>query len=194
MVLCILQLSLRFALAIFIFDNPCRFFNQAAAVLWLQGEDFVHLTLAYDGEPFPSQAGIHKELLHILEPAGRLIDQIFALPGTIQPPRYRNLLKIQIKDMGAVVQCQRHLCHPQRSAVRTSGKNDILHLAAPQIFYTLLTQHPTNAVHYIGLPTAIRPHNSRNSTGKFKFHFIGKGLKSLNLQSLQVHNITSILF
>ena len=73
------------------------------------------------------------------------------------------------------------LAHTYSSTITTTGKNYILHFTASEAFYTLFPQYPTDTIYNIGLPTAIRPYNCCNTTGKFKFNFICKGLKALYL-------------
>ena len=53
-------------------------FEDQAAVLGFAGEDLGDVALRHDAVAGPAHAGAHEELLDVLEPAGGLVDEIFA--------------------------------------------------------------------------------------------------------------------
>ena len=69
-----------------------HFLEQEPAVLRLGGKDVVHFLLLDDGVDPGADAGIHHQVADVLQPAGDLVDQVFALAGTVEPAGDLDLL------------------------------------------------------------------------------------------------------
>ncbi len=83
--------------------------------------------------------------------------------------------------MVAVIQRNRHISVAQRLPVLRTRENDILHGAAPQLFYSLFPQHPAHRIRHIALSRTVRTHNPRDPVVKIKYDLVRKGFKPLYL-------------
>ncbi|MNC29667.1 hypothetical protein D3C75_779280 [compost metagenome] len=77
-----------------------------------------------------------------------------------------------------IIQSQRNLTIVHRFTRITSGKDNILHLAAAQRLGALFAQHPADAVGNITFAAAVWPDYCRYAAHKFHFRFIGKRFKA----------------
>ena len=75
-----LQLPLRLLLPVAVAGDAGGLLKDLPAVGALDGQDLVDLALADDGVALPAQAGVHKQLVHIPEPNGVAVDEVFTLP------------------------------------------------------------------------------------------------------------------
>ena len=110
------------------------------------------VALGQDAVAGPADAGAHKQLLDVSEPARRFVDKILAEPIAEDTPG-KSDFAVGHLDSGGVQMLavhpangQRHLGHPQRLAAIGAAKNHIRHLAATQGLGRLLTQDPTNGI------------------------------------------------
>ena len=85
--------------------------------------------------------------------------------------------------MIAVIQGDRHRRIAQRLPQLCAGKNHILHIAPAQLFGALLAQYPAHGICYIAFAAAIGAHNGGDPIVELKFYFIGKGFKTLYLNT-----------
>ena len=81
-----LQLGFREALFCFELSDASRLFNDGAALHGLGGEDQADAALFDDGVGVWTQADAHEHLLDVAQAPGAAVDEVFALPGTVQPP------------------------------------------------------------------------------------------------------------
>ena len=81
--------------------------------------------------------------------------------------------------MIGIIQCDGNRSKPQRFTVLCSGKNHILHIAAPQLFGALLSQNPADSIRHIAFSAAIWSDDAGDPIMKFKCDFICKGFESL---------------
>ena len=64
-----------------------------------------------------------------------------------------------------------------------TGKDNVLHTGASQLLNTLFTKHPADCICNIALSTSVWAYDTGNTIMKFKKQFVGKGLKSLDLNA-----------
>ena len=86
--------------------------------------------------------------------------------------------------MVGIVQRNRHIGVTQRLPGLCARENDILHTGAPQLFDTLLAQHPPDGIRHIALAAAVGTHNAGNAIVELKVDLVGKGLESVYLYTL----------
>ena len=153
------EFALRFALAVLVFADACRLFNEAAAFLRMQRQDFFDLPLTDDAETILAEAGVHEQFLDVLEAAGAFVEHVVAFTGTIEGACHLDFVAIQRKHALTVVEDHRHPRHPHRFAACAAGKDDVLHLCAAQGFGALFTEHPANGIDHVALATAIGPND-----------------------------------
>ena len=75
-------------------------------------------------------------------------------------------------------------CISQRFSGSRSGKDDILHAPAAQLFDPLFAQNPSDRIGNITFSAAVRSDYPGDSGVDLKISFICEGLKSLNFDAL----------
>ncbi len=126
----IFQLLHRSGFPPFKLHDAGRLVEQLPALLGLAAQDLVDLALSDDGVSLLTDTGIIKQLIHIFQTAGAVVDHIFTLTGTIKSSRHRHFLIINGKLMIPVIQRDRHIGISQRLSHLRPGKNNILHRSA----------------------------------------------------------------
>ena len=130
------------------------------------------MPLRHDAVTRPSHARPQKQLLNILQPTRRFVNEVITTAVAKHPSRQSHFVVVQW-DAGRFERLlvyaahrQRHFRHPQRLALISAVENHIGHLSAPQRLGRLLPQHPTNRIRHIRLPTAVRTDNRRHPASK----------------------------
>ena len=129
-----------------------RFLHPEAAFLGPGLDEGGHAALLDDGVVPVAQAGVHEELVDVLEPAGHLVDQVFALPGSVEPPG--DLDFAQVGELGRgyvafVLEGQAHLAHPGGRAVAGPVEDQVFHGPAAELAGGLFAQHPAHRVDHV---------------------------------------------
>ncbi|MNC21275.1 hypothetical protein D3C75_692460 [compost metagenome] len=109
----------------------------------------------------------------------------------MHPAGNRHLTVIQRQRPVIIIQGQRYLAEIHRLAGVASGKDNILHLAAPERLGALFAQHPADAVGNIAFAAAVGPDYRSDATDKFQLRFVRKGLKARQFDTLQKHVVRS---
>ena len=79
------ELQLRGAAAALVLGDAGRLFDQLPPVGRPRAEDLADLPLLDDRVGLDAQPGVHQQVLHVAQPAGLAVDQVFALAGAIEP-------------------------------------------------------------------------------------------------------------
>ena len=183
-----LQLALRLLLAVAEFGDTGGLLEHLPALAGLDGQYLVDFALADDGITLPAHAGVHKQLVHVLEPAGLLVDVILALTAAVVPPGHRHFRLVPGgENVLGVVDDQRHLGKPHLAALLGTAEDDILHLGAPELAAVLLAHDPADGVGDIGLAGAVGAHDGGDVLAEVQHGFLREGLKSLDFQGLDIH-------
>ena len=151
------------------------------AVGALYREDLVYLTLADDGVTLPAQAGVHKQLVDVLQAHRAAVDVVLALPRAVVPPGDHDLALLHLEEVGGVVQHQGDLREAQLLALDGAAEDHVLHLAAPQGLGGLLPHHPADGVRNIRFSAAVGAHDGGDVLAEGEHRLLGKGLEPLNL-------------
>ncbi len=61
-------------------------FDQLPSIGWTRAQDLADLALLDDRIGLHTEAGIHEQVLHVPQPDGFAVDQVFAFPRSVQPP------------------------------------------------------------------------------------------------------------
>ena len=188
-----LQLPLGLLLPVAVAGDAGGLLKDLPAVGALDGQDLVDLALADDGIALPAQAGVHEELVDILEPDGVAVDEVLALPGAVVPPGDHDLALLHREEVAGVVQHQGDLGKAQLLALGGAAEDDILHFPAPEGLGGLLPHDPADGVGDVGLAAAVGAHDGGDIVLKGQHRLVRKGLEALDLQCLKVHRHTSFL-
>ena len=190
-ILGVLQLALRFLLAVAVFGNTCCLFKDFPAVAAFQGENLVDSALTDIGIAFPSKAGIHEHLMDIPKPGGLLVDIVFTVPGAVKPPGDHHLVGIVRQSPVGIVQSQGGLREAHSAALLGAAKDHILHFRAPEGLGALLAHDPENGIGDVGLAGAVGAHNGGDVIAEADQGSVRKGLEALQFQRFQIHSQTS---
>ena len=143
------QLRLREALASLELGDAGGLFDHTPAVLRLGAEDLPDASLFDDGVALGAETRPHENILDIAQARRAAVNEVFALPGTVQPPRdgdFAALLRpilhrlefvgMRLVDVG-IHQGHRDIRHAERLAVSRAGENHVFHARAAQRFRRL---------------------------------------------------------
>ena len=183
----------RLFLAAFVFDNTGSLIEEFAPVFRFVGQNFIDLALSDDGVAFLADSGVIKQLIDITQSALYAVQQIFALAGPVDSSGNRDFLVIHGKLVVRIVQRNCHIGKAQRFSQLCSGKNNILHGCAAQLFDALFSEHPADRVRDIALSASVRSDDPRDSVVELKPHFVRKGFESLYFNALKIHVLTVLM-
>ena len=81
-----LELQLRGSPAGLVFRDPGCFFDQLAPIGRTRAEDLADFALLDDGVGLHADAGVHQQILHVLQSDDFAVDEVLALPRAIEAP------------------------------------------------------------------------------------------------------------
>ena len=152
------------------------------AVGALDGQNLVNAALPDDGVALPAQAGVHEQLVHVLQADGTAVDVVLALPRAVIPPGDHHLALLHREDVVGVVQHQGDLREALLSAHRRAAEDYVLHLAAPQGLGGLLPHDPADGVGDIRFPASVGAHNGGHVLPEGEYRLVRKGFEPLDFQ------------
>ena len=177
--LCPGQPRLGFLLPVAEAGNPCGLFKNLPPVLAAGGHHAVDFSLPDHGVAVPAQAGIHKQLVDVLQAHRRPVQQVFAFAGAVVPPGNGHLVPVEGKAAVPVVHREGYLRKALGLPVRGSVENKALHPGAAKRPGGLLPQDPADRVGNIAFSAAVRPHNRGHAAVEGQRCFIRKGFEAL---------------
>ena len=178
-----LQLPLGVLFPVAVFADTGGLLKDLAALAALDGQDLVDLALPDDGVALAPHAGVHEQLVHVLQAHGLLVDVVFRLAAAVVAPRHRHLrLLTGGENVLRVVDDQRHLGKAHLVPLLRAAEDHVLHLGAAQLAAVLLAHDPADGVGDVGLAGAVGPHDSGDILAEVQNRLIGKALESLNFQ------------
>jgi hypothetical protein len=176
-----LQLAQRFLLLALVLRDTGGFFEDHAALFGLRGKDLVDLTLRHDRVGGAADAGVHEQVMDVLQTAERAIDAVLRLAVAENPAGQRDLIVIHLQGLLAVGHGQRHLGHPQRLAALGAVEDDIGHFTAAQRLGGGLSEHPADGVHHVRLAAAIRAHDAGDALVELDARLVREGLEAVDV-------------
>ncbi len=171
----------------FVFGDAGGLFENGAAFLGFGGEDLVDLALRHDRVGCAADAGIHEQLLNVLQAAGLTVEKILALAVAINTTHDLDLVKLAAQLFLAVGEEQRNFAELGGFAGVGAFENDVLHLAAAECLGGLFTQHPADGVGHVGFAAAVGPDDRGHARLKAEGAGVRKRLKTVELESLEIH-------
>ena len=174
-------------LALLEFHDSGRLVEQFPPLFGFGGKDAVDLALPDNRIPLLPDARIIEDLIDVTEAHRCFVDQVFALAGPVEPTCHGHFLVVHVQHLVGIVECNRHGSKTLGLPQLGTGKNDVLHVAAPQLFGALFAQNPADRVRNIGFAAPVRTYYSGNTLLEGKCQFIGEGLEALHLYGFQIH-------
>ena len=177
-----LQLALGLLLPVAEAGDTGGLLKDLPAVGALDGQNLVNAALPDDGVALAAQAGVHEQLVHVLQADGAAVDVVLALAGAVVPPGDHHLALLHREDVVGVVQHQGDLREALLSAHRRAAEDYVLHLAAPQGLGGLLPHDPADGVGDIRFPASVGAHNGGHVLPEGEHRLVRKGFEPLDFQ------------
>ena len=187
--LSVFQLAERFFFLSLELRDAGGLLEDRAAIFRAVAQDLVDLSLLHDRVGAAAHAGVHEELVDVAEAACGFIDEILALPISINPAGYADFVPLGAEFLFTLREGHGNLGHTKCRAAVRAAENDIRHLAAAQGFCRLLAKDPANGVEDIRLAATIRTYDGCDASVEVEDGFCGEGFEADDFQRLQIHGI-----
>ena len=128
----LLELDLGDALARLVAGDAGRLLDQLAPLLRLAGEDHADLPLLDDGVGPDAEAGVHQQVLDLLQAHHPAVQPVLALAAAEDPAADGDPAVVGAGEGEVGAQGEDALGHPQRLAAVRAVEDDVLHGAAAQ--------------------------------------------------------------
>jgi len=161
------------ALALVLGDSS-RLLKDGAPLLGLRREDLVDLALGHDRIAGPADAGVHEELVDVLQPADLPVEQVFALPVPMDAPGDLNLVEFASELPLALREQHRDFAHLRRPAGVRPLEDHVLHLAAAKGLRALLPEDPADRIRNVGFAATVGPDHGGHAGLETEGRWIGK--------------------
>jgi hypothetical protein len=128
--------------------------------------------------------------MDILEAAGTLVDIVPAFSGAEKASSNGDLWKALVFfGQIAVSVRQRHdnFCHIRGLRFFCSGKYHVFFQLAAELLDTLLTHDPLHSVYHVALAAAVGSDHGADPRRKEESGFVNKGLKTTDIQAVDIH-------
>ena len=145
-VLGVLQFPLCFFLAVAVFGDTCRFLKDLPAVCAFQRKNLIDPALTDIGIAFPTQTGIHKQLMDVPKPGRLLVDIELTVTAAVEPAGHHHFVCVIGQRTVRVVQRQRSFGKAYRRTLLGSAEDHVLHFGAAQGLGALLTHDPQDGI------------------------------------------------
>jgi len=166
---------------------PAGFLEHRAAFFRLGGKNLVDLALRHDRVSGPADAGVHQQVVDVLQAAERAIDPILRAPVAENPAGESDFVEIHFERAFAIRHRQRDLRHAERFALFRAVENDVRHFASAEGLGGGFAEHPADRIDHVGLAAAVRADDAGHALGEFKQGFIGERLEAVDFESFKIH-------
>src|SRR5690606_3784788 len=173
----------------FVFGDAGGLFEDGAALLGVGGEDLVDLALGHDRVGRAADAGVHEELLDVLQATGLAVEEVFAAAVAINAAHDLYLVKFAAELLFAVGEQEGNLAHLGGFAGVGALEDDVLHLATAQGFGGLFAEHPADGVGDVGLAAAVGADDGGDAGFKAEGRGVGEGFKAVEFERLEIHAV-----
>ena len=181
------ELAFRLFLADAVGHDARRFLEDLAAVLALLGEDLVDASLTDQGVALAPDARVPEQLLDIPEPAGHMVQLVFAVPVAVDAAGHADLGEGAFQLPVLVVEQQGDLAERGAPALLRAAEYDVLHARAAQGLGALLAEHPAHGVADIALAGAVGAHDARDALAEDDLCPVGEGFEAVEFKLFQFH-------
>ncbi len=168
-----------------------RLFDEQPPVLRLGAHDEPDLSLLDDRVRLGAGARAEKQVGHVAQADGGLVDEVIALARAIQAPRHGDLGVILVLEghlLGRVVlEGERDLGEVLRASGLASAEDDVLHGPPAQVPSALLAHAPSNRVDDVRLAAPVGPDDPQNVVIEVENGAVDERLEADELELLDLH-------
>jgi hypothetical protein len=182
----LIQTSLRLALPRAIARCTRDALEQFATFFRFRRQDCVNFALRNNGGKLSRKPSSHEEVGDIAEPHLRLIEEEFALAGTVRAPCNRKFRKRHRQGAVGIVEGQGNLGHAERPALAVAGEDDVVHARPAQLTRTLLAEHPAHCIDKVRFAGAVRTDDRRNAWLEFEMRSVSERFEAEEIDALKV--------
>ena len=161
--------------------------EDGAAVFRAAVEQEGGLPLLHDGVGAPADAGVHEEIVDVLEAAGGPVDQVLGLAVAEDAPGDPDLVPLHAELLLALGKGHRDLGHVVGLAGVGAAEDDIRHFTAAQGLCRLFAKHPADGVQDVRLAAAVGADDGGHSTVEAQGGLRGEGFESDQFEGLKKH-------
>ena len=163
------------------------FLEHIAPAAGLAGDHVGDLALGDHGVAVPAEAGVHEQLVDVLQTDLFPVDAVFRLARAEIAPGDRDFLLVVGQRAVRVVEPQRDFRVPQGTALVRAAEDDVFHFRAAQVLRGLLAEDPADRVGNIRFSGAVRAHDRRHTAVEFQHGLVREGLETLQFECFQNH-------
>jgi hypothetical protein len=146
-------------------------FEHRAAFFRLGGEDLVDLALRHDRVGGAADAGVHEQVMDVLEAAERAVDAVFRASVAEDPAGEGNLVVIDLQRAFAIGHGQGDFCHAEGLAFLGAVENDVCHFAAAEGLGGGFAEHPADGIDDVRLAAAVRADDAGDALWRIRTRF-----------------------
>ena len=182
-----LELVEGLALADLVLGDPGGLLEHLPAGIVLVVQQVVEHTQLDDGVGVAGNARVEKEAGDVLEPAGHVVQPVFALPGAEIVTGNGDGAEFRREDVGRVLESERHFGQAGGFACLRSVEDQVFHALGAQVAGTLLTEHPSDGVDDVGFAAAVGAHHTGDALVEMERGLVGEALEAFDLETGQFH-------
>ena len=165
-----------FLVLVFVFADAGSFLEEDAALFSLVAQDGIDHAALDGSVGAAAHAGVEKQAVDVAQPARHLVEPVLAFAAAEDTAGDGHFAVLHRQDPLVVFYKKGYLGHVERLAVLGAGKDDVLHVRAPQHRDLLLAQDPADRVHHIAFSTAVGPDDRSHARAELKFGLSAKDL------------------
>ena len=158
------------------------FLEHIATAAGLAGDHVGDFALGDHGVAVPAEAGVHEQLVDVLQTDLFPVDAVLRLARAEIAPGDRDFLLVVGQRAVRVVEAQCDLGIPQGAALVRAAEDDVLHFGAAQVLRGLLAEDPADRVGNIRFSGAVRAHDRCHAAVKFEHGLVREGLETLQFE------------
>ena len=167
--------------------DACGFFEHVAAAGGLGRDHVRDFALGDHRVAVAAEAGVHEELVDVLQSDLLAVDAVLGLTRTEVPAGNGDLFLVVGQAAVRVVEPQRDFRITQRPALVRAAEDDVFHLGTAQVLRGLFAEDPADRVGNIRFSGAVRAHDRRHAAVKFQHGLVREGLETLQFECFQNH-------
>ena len=171
----------------FAFGDAGGFLEDLAAVFGFGAEEHVDFALLHDAVGAATDAGVHEELVDVLEAAGVAVEFVFAFAVAEDAAGDADLIEGDAEVFFAVVEDETDLGHAEGFAFIGAVEDYVGHFAAAEGFGGGFAEGPADPVDDVGFAAAVWADDGRDAFMEVDLRLIGEGFESVEFETFQAH-------
>jgi hypothetical protein len=187
-----IELELGLATTRAVLGDARGFLDEGAAVGRLVREDLADLALLDEGVRLRTEAGVHEQLVDVLQPAGGAVHQVLALAVAVEAARDRALVLALGTAPVETGELEVHLGHADRLTGGRTREDDVGHGPAAEALGTLFAEDPGDGVRDVALAAPVRADDPGHTTLERQLLPIAERLKANDFNLIQTHHESEI--